>query len=630
MNQLGRKNAYLAVAASILALATVTGALAEDASRKLAPVEHSQGSQDIQTVPDTGAAPDVQAAPDAGASSDAGAMSSAAATFKVTIPTVDAKDSSIDAATLKKILAGDFLAHAKDLAKLNATSITIPEIDVSFVPGGSSAAPINYVYKDVEIDGVHNGVADSASVGSMEGSQTGTVSYKFGKASVQSFDIGGSLALYGFIPSPDQTMKTMYKNADLAGGTLSGPNFNCEIGSFHTDEFKARPLKLSFTDLLKLVTSDQFKQKEPSPEAIGKLFSFYADMFTAFESSPVVLQKLACSGKDDKGEDVAVSMGPMTIGGFGHAQYPAIEAKNVSIDSGASGKLSLGDVTMKKMDLTSVIAAIQSAPAAPSQDWFTANARRLIPAFEGFAFSDLKLDVPDTNDPGQRIKATVADFDLSLGDYFAGIPTKISTSMNHLIMNIPPAAADAGADDSVKTLRDVGIKTLDLGFDFAIHRDAAAKTIVIDKAESRGDNLGSFNFAGLIGNVDDSLFTADQNTILPLAMALTVKSIKVDATDAGFTDLILQKVAKDQGTNVAAVRAAVSGGAQGQILGLLGDTPSGKAVGDAVAKFIAGAKSISITATAKDPGGLTAVDLAAAQADPTALTSKVTIDASAQ
>ena len=60
-------------------------------------------------------------------------------------------------------------------------------------------------------------------------------------------------------------------------------------------------------DLLKLVSSGQFKQKEPPPEAIGKLLGFYADMFTAFESSPVVLQKLACSGKDDKGQQVEQS-----------------------------------------------------------------------------------------------------------------------------------------------------------------------------------------------------------------------------------------------------------------------------------------------------------------------------------
>jgi len=610
MTQLGRKNAYLAVATATLLLTSI-GALpayAQDATA--APVEHAK------------------ATPDAGTAASTAAATDAAGAFKVTIPTVEAKDSSIDADTLKQIFSGDFVAHAGDLAKLEATSITIPEVDVSYQPGASGAAPITYVYKDIEIDGVRNGIADSATVGSLEGAQTGTLTYKFGKTSARLFDIGGLLAFYGLVPSTDQTMKTMYQNLDFEGGTLTGPDFSCEMGAFHVDDFKARPLKMPLGDLLKLLTSDQFKQDNPSPEAIGKLLNFYVDLFTAFESSPTVLQKLACSGKDDKGENVAVSVGPLTIGGFGHAQYPAIEAKNLSIDAGASGKLELGDVTMKKMDLTSVLAAIQSAPAAPTQEWFTANARKLIPAFEGFAFGGLKLDAPDTDNPGQRIKGTVADFDLSLGEYFAGIPTKISTSANHIVIDIPPAPASG--DDSMKTLRDWGLTALDLGFDFAIHRDAAAKTIVIDKAETHGEKLGSFNFATTIGNVDDSLFTADETTALPLAMALTVKSAKIDAVDAGLADLIFASVAKEQGTNAGAVRATLSGGVQGMVLGVLGDTPSGKAVGDAVAKFIAGAKSITISATANDPGGLTAVDLAAAQSDPTALTSKVTIDATAQ
>ena len=270
----------------------------------------------------------------------------------------------------------------------------------------------------------------------------------------------------------------------------------------------------------------------------------------------------------------------------------------------------------------------ERAGRAHRKTWFTDNARKLIPAFEGFAFNNLKLDAPDSDNPGQRIKATVADYDLSLGDYFAGIPTKISTTGNHIVFHVPPAST--GEDDSMKTLRDLGLATLDLGFDFAIHRDAAAKTIVIDKAESHGEKLGSFNFASTIGNADDSLFTADQNTILPAAMALTVKSAKVEAVDAGLADLIFQSVAKEQNTNAGAVRATLSGVVQGMVLGVLGDTPSGKAVGDAVAKFLAGAKSISISAISNDPGGLTAVDLATAQANPAALTSKVTIEATAK
>ena len=56
---------------------------------------------------------------------------------------------------------------------------------------------------------------------------------------------------------------------------------------------------------------------------------------------------------------------------------------------------------------------------------FTDNWRKLIPALGGFAFSGLKIDVPDPQAEGSRIQANVADFDLSLSDYLNGIPTKM-------------------------------------------------------------------------------------------------------------------------------------------------------------------------------------------------------------
>ena len=82
--------------------------------------------------------------------------------------------------------------------------------------------------------------------------------------------------------------------------------------------------------------------------------------------------------------------------------------------------------------------------------------------------------------------------------------------------------------------------------------------------------------------------------------------------------------------DIATARASMGAMAQAVVLAGLGATPEGKTLSDAVGKFIGGAKSISVTATAKDPAGLSAADLAAAQTDPTTLSGKVTVDASAQ
>lgn len=601
-NQLGRKVRRLAVSISCLLLTgSVLSALPASAEDK------------------TGAAHGTSATADAGQ------------LFTVSIPSIDAKDSSVDADTLKAIFSGNIADHADELAKLSATSIQVPEIDVTYKAPDAGGGTIAYAIKDIDFESIKDGVAQSASIGSTEATGGQGIDFKYGKMSTGVFDIGGLLAFYGLVPgSADQPLKPLYQNLDMTGATLAGPDFKCDMGEATMAEFKARPTKTSFTDMFALVSSPDFqKGNKPTPVEIGKLLGFYVDFFNAFETSPMELKSLNCSGKGETGGPVTFSMGPLTIGGFANSHYPAIEVKNLNIDAGDSGKVSLGTVTMKTIDLTAPLKLLASASGDLTEDWFTANVRKLIPAFDGFSFSDLKMDVPDTENPGQRVKATVADFDLSLKDYFEGIPTTIGTTSHHIVFDIPPAAA-GGQEDSMAPLRQMGIDKFDLGFDLGIHRDATAKTIIIDKLAMDGANLGSVNLSGTMGNVDDTVFTGDQDTSLAAAMAMTVKTLKLDVTDGGMGDIVLKQAGSQNGMDLATARASMGAMAQAVVLAGLGATPEGKTLSDAVGKFIGGAKSISVTATAKDPAGLSAADLAAAQTDPTTLSGKVTVDASAQ
>jgi hypothetical protein len=565
-----------------------------------------------------------------GATHGTSAAANAGQLFTVTIPTVDAKDSSIDTDTLKAILGGDIAHHADELAKLSATSIQVPEIDVTYKAPDGGGGGIAYALKDVDFESIKDGVAQTASIGSAEATGGQGIDFKYAKMSTGLFDIGGLLAFYGMVSgSADQPLKPLYQNLDMTGASLVGPDFKCDMGEATMAEFKARPTKTSFTDMITLLSSADFqKGNKPTPAEIGKLLGFYVDFFSAFETSPMELKSLNCSGKAETGGPVTFSMGPLTVGAFANSHYPAIEVKNLNIDAGDSGKVSLGALTMKSIDLTAPLKLLASASGDLTEDWFTANARKLIPAFDGFSFSDLKMDVPDTESPGQRIKATVADFDLSMKDYFEGIPTTIGTTSHHIVFDVPPAVT--GQPDSMDQLRQLGIDKFDLGFDLGIHRDATAKSIIIDKLAMDGANLGSVNLSGTMGNVDDALFAGDQDTSLAAAMAMTVKTLKLDVTDSGMGDIVLKQAGSQNGMDLATTRASMGAMAQAVVLAGLGATPEGKALSDAVAKFIGGAKSISVTATAKDPAGLTAADLAAAQTDPTTLSGKVKIAASAQ
>ena len=77
---------------------------------------------------------------------------------------------------------------------------------------------------------------------------------------------------------------------------------------------------------------------------------------------------------------------------------------------------------------------MRAAPEALDEAWFTANARSLFPAMEGFAFSDVVVDVPDPEAEGGRIKGGVGAFDLTLSSYLNGLPTAMTTTASNITL----------------------------------------------------------------------------------------------------------------------------------------------------------------------------------------------------
>lgn len=558
--------------------------------------------------------------------------------FDIQIPTVATVNSSMSATELTRALSGGLASEADKLATLNATSIRIPKITATLtLPGPEGQAPRKsvFTYSDIDLENVSNGVAQSFTVGGTAGteevgSETSpqTAQFKTGKFSLEDVDIGASLGVFGFGPDrTGTTVKPLYKNFSLAGGTFSAPDVACSFGAITIATASARPLKVNFSDLMRLLGSPDLQSKHPSPETITKLAVFYADLFSALQSSPLTYDGFDCTGTDTDKQAFSFKTGPLKIGGFGNDRYPAVTLSNFAF-SGASGTLGFDSVTMKGMDLSGPIKLIESAAKPLTEEWFTAHARDLIPAFEGFALSGLKMDVPDSQNAGERIKGGVADFDLTLGDYLDGVPARISTYAHHVTFDVPPAIA--GKTDDYEVLRQAGLSRFDVGYDFAVHRDAPSKSLIVDKLGVTGVDLGSAALAATLGNVDDLLFATDVNSATGAAMAMTFQSAKLDVTDAGLGDIIFKEMAKEQHMDVGAARTSVSNMAQALILAGLASNPDAKALGNAVGQFLAAAgRSLSIGVSAKDPAGIPMGEFAAASDNPQALTAKISISASA-
>jgi hypothetical protein len=579
-----------------------------------------------KAAPETGE-PARQPAPDASAP----AASDSAIKITVDIPTIESADASISDEDLRAIFSGDVADHADELASLSATSIHIPELHVSYVlpPVAGKPKSSELVYRDIEIKDVTDGVAATAAMAGADFTGPDGTIFKLGKVSANQLDIGGLLAFYGLVDASGETPTTLYKDFAADGATLTGPDVSCKFGKITQAEIKARPLKVSITEFLTLAQEmEAQKDAKPKPETIAKFITFYTDYVKAIQTAPMNFGGIDCSGKAEDGSPLAVSVGATTIGAFANGRYPEIGFKDVKINMDKDGQISLGSVLVKGFDYSGAIASLDSATAAGTLDdkWFEANVRQMIPAFDGLAFDNFTMDVADQQHAGQRIKAAVGSFDLSLGAYINGIPSDISTSATHLVFDLPVDPSD----DSLKQLHALGINKVDAGYDFSAKWDEASQSIKLGKLSFSGADLGSLALAGTIGNAVKDLFSSNNDQALASAIGLTVKDLKLDLQDSGLKDLLLKSAAAEQGKDPEQFRAAASGMAQGTILAILGATEEAKKLSDAVGSFLNGAKSLTIAIAAKEPAGIGMADFMAAQSDPTTLATKVTIDASAK
>ncbi len=550
-------------------------------------------------------------------------------TTSLSIPTITAVDSSMDEAALRDALTGGFMKHVDELAKLSATSITIPEISLNMtVTGGATPVTSTVTYKDIVLANVKDGVAQSASIGSAETSSA-EGSFTFGKMSTSTLDIGGMLALYSLVPAgtADQPMKPLYKDFSFDGGTLTTPKASCTFGKISVAEFDARPLKVSFTALMDAGQKLQANADNPPPEAIATFVSFMADVFTAFKSDPVNFDGVSCKGTGDDNAPFVLSIGGVKMDGYQPGIYPAITINDIKVSDGGPNSVSVAQATIKATDLSGPIAAVEANQAGFTADWFQTNYRKLIPAFGGVSFSNLSVDVPDPDQAGQRIQANVADFDLTLSDYLNGVPTKVSSSAHGVAVPLP-ANSD---DDNMKMLLALGITKVNLGYEFSAAWDKTTQTINVDKVSISGEDLGSVAFATVLGNATDELFAEDADAAMTAGMGVTVKSAKLDIKDDGLGDKLVPLLASQQNADPATFRSQMAGVMEGAVLQLLGSTDAARQLGAVVGDFINGkAKALTVNVTSKDPAGIPMTLFEQASEDPTVLGPAVDITGSAQ
>lgn len=548
--------------------------------------------------------------------------------YEVSIPSIDAPGSNLGEDVLRDILSGNISAHADALSALDADSISVPEMVVTITSTQDDETyTASFTLSDLRLENVEDGVATSVSLAGID-MTTDEADANFGALSAANFNIGGMLGVYGLVDSMGQTeMQTIYTDLTAVGGSIEAEDVSCTIGPVAGDEFKARPLRTSFAEIMALADKASDVEDDMDPALLGQVMRIYADFLTAFETSEVTFGGLSCEGEDSDGRPMTFDIASMVMGGMSPGLYPSISIDGFSVVVEGDGSMTLDNFTFKPMDLSSVIATLESAPELIDETWLEANARALIPAMEGFSMSGLDIDVPDPEDADARIAAAVGAFDLSLADYFNGIPTKVDTSAQ----NIQVALPEDSEDETVVQMRALGITDIDMGFRLAAAWDEATDSIAVEDVSLSGVDLGSILLAGTITNATSDLFAIDENTTRAAAMSLAVKTLNLTVTDDGISDIMLAAIAAEQGTDAATLRPVFAGIAQGTVLGVMAGAADAAKLGEAVNQFMSGnARTLQIGLDAKEEPGLSLLELAAASDDPSAILNKVNVSAEAK
>lgn len=548
--------------------------------------------------------------------------------YDIAVPSVEVVDGNINEGTIRGLFTG--APGAVDaLAGLDATSLTIPELKMT-TDLGEGAGAIVITYRDITLNNIADGVATDAHIGSADLTGPEDLTATFGEMSTSRFDLGGLLGFYGLITTATAgtAMKEVYSEFKFSGGSLkAGDAVSCTFGAAELGGFSARPLKQSMADINALVLEAESAQKagtEVAPETVSKLVRFYADMLTAFSSTPMTFDGFDCSGKDDKGNPLTIASGPITVGGYQPAIYPAVSLDDFNMTVENDGFVKFGNFTWKQMDFTAAIAAIQAATTL-DEAYFTANWRKLVPALDGMSLADLSIDVPDPESSGKRITGTLGAFDATLGNYVNGIPASIGLSLSNFILPITAEMTDLPVADLLAR----GVDKLDISLGTKLAWDQASSTIKVDDVLIDMGALGRVNLSGTFGNATEALFDDNTDTATMAAMLLTLRDVTIEVEDRGMGSLAFAAGAKEAGQSEASFRTAVAGMAQGMTLAFLGNTTEALTAAQQLGTFLSGASHLKLTITSKDEAGIGLADLAAAETNPAALAGKLNVVAEA-
>lgn len=517
------------------------------------------------------------------------------------------------------------------LARLEAGGITAPELRFEQRDGARRQVT---VYRDIAARGLKGGrVAEVTAAGatlSVEGgAQPGKGSY--GKIRAEDIDLAALAGLYAEAGDGKGPLTRIYAAFSIADIDFSDEETLVKAATFGGRDFSGRQVPSTWNGAMSAIGAIEDRGEDPLERA--KLSANAADLLEAFAMGSLEATGLTIrSIKEDPGD--------LTIARLAYAGGGAQEGLTISdVGFAAAGtRARIATIRLAGFSLAPTVATLRRM--AVSADTSESELRKLMPQVGTLSVAGFGLDVePDGSQapasepadplakppPGQALRLGLRDASMTLGPPKDGMPTAGRLNMTGLTL---PAALVAGIP-GLAALETYGYRDLDLTLVADMDWNESSKDLAFKEISVSGKDMGRLRLNATLGGITPDVFDPTSANATFAMLSATAKVLDLSLENGGLFERFIDAQAKSLSLKPDELKQEYVTASVVGIPVILGNSEAAKAIGAAMGRFVTKPGTLSISAKAKNGGGLGVIDFSTA-ATPGAVLDKLDVQAKSE
>ncbi len=541
---------------------------------------------------------------------------------KYRVPRLELTGASLNRDELLKIFdASEGGPLAPRLKRLSAKRLAAPEVVVEQQIGAERQVTR---YRDVELrDVVEGRVSSMTAAGAtieITSPKGGSVSGMVGRLAISGLDMAEAARIYEERASAIGELKTIYSAFSLDGLYLrSSEGAEIRIQRIAGQDFLARPTKGSWAEIIKTLGAVEVDNASPSDRA--SVVAALAELMDSFSVGLTEVVGVEIRDPKDKNQ-ATIRIARMAYAGESAGRPADARMEGVEVLA-KNGSARIGSIVFTGFSFRSTIGGLRELAARPIEEADLGTLRKLMPTIGTVRISGIDFDVPNEKSAApepENIKFTVKGIEATAENPVNGIPTSVRIGTNGFSFQIPAGTKEDGLRDLVA----MGYSRLDLSWLIALTWSEPGNELLVREVSLSSADMGSLSLRGVLGGVTRDVFNTDSAVAMVALLGATVKSADLTVENRGLFEKVLAREAARQKKSADDLRREYGMAAAVAVPALLGNSAQAKAIGQAVARFVAKPVKLAISAKTKDPAGLGLGDFVALD-QPSALLQKLDV-----